>query len=427
MLAHGVWRSRRRRRVVMPRSIQMCRVIRERRGSFGDAPLAFTCWFLKGIVAFIGFLVGHAYIPRASPAGSGGLLHASRIAGAFWYAQIAEQGYSYGPFGFANAAFFPAYPLASALVHRLTGLPTEVALLLVSNASFLGALILLAGYLRARTPTETDRGVELALLAIALFPTGCFFRLGYTESTFLLLMCGTMYGLERRWPLPAVLAIAGLATATRGPGVALLGPLSVYLWNNQRAFGPRVSQIGLCLPCACWGLLSFMAFQYVVNADALAPVHAQQGWRVGPAHTVPDKLLALAALKPLFAVYDPASPTYWAAWDPHDVPFVSLCFANPIFFAGAAALTVVGAYKRWLTTAELSLVSLLLLIPYCTRADEMWMQGMGRFVAVAFPIYIVLGHVLLRLPLALRVFFFIVCGLYLGLYSALFASGYTIN
>ena len=54
------------------------------------------------------------------------------------------------------------------------------------------------------------------------------------------------------------------------------------------------------------------------------------------------------------------------------------------------------------------------------------MHGMGRFVAVAFPVYLVLGRALVHVPFATRVFAFTSAATYLVLYSALYAAGYLI-
>jgi len=321
-------------------------------------------------------------------------------------------------------------------VRAATGLPIEAALLLVSNLSLLGAFVLLACYVRRPTAgnsaqptagnTSPCRLADYTLVAMGLFPTGCFFRMGYTEATFLLLGVAAMYGIQRRWPLPAVALIVGLATAMRAAGIALLAPLAIHIWHSYPTLAARVSRLLLWLPLACWGLAGFMTFQYVQFGDPLAFVHTQRHWRIRPALDLSDKLAALATWEPVRAVYDAASPAYWKAFDRHGTPWFSLAFANPIFLLAAVALLALGRWKRWITPAETWFGALMLLIPYLSRAHEMGMGSMGRFVAVVFPLYLVLGQILTRLPAAVAASLLAISAFYLAVYSALFAAGYLI-
>jgi hypothetical protein len=133
----------------------------------------------------------------------------------------------------------------------------------------------------------------------------------------------------------------------------------------------------------------------------------------------------LASAEPVWAHYDPGSRSYWARYD--SLPaWQSLEFANPIIFVGAAVLIGLGAWRKWLTWNETLLGSLLLLIPYLTRSYEMAMAGHGRFAAVAFPIYIVLGELLARSPKWLALGVLGVFAFYKVMYTALFVAGYMI-
>ena len=406
------------------------------RGIIDDALLGAATWYLTGMVMFLGFSFGFQFLVRSHNAApsDAGFLGAFAIYDGLWYKRVVEDGYQFKLNGQSNIAFFPVYPLLARWVRAATGLPTEAALLLVSNVSFLAAFVLLARYVRARFPTAqpaagntAPRGLaDYTLVALGLFPTGCFFRMCYTEATFLLLAVAAMYGIQRRWPLPAVALIVGLATATRAAGVALLAPLAFYIWQSQPTPAARAWRLALWLPLAGWGLAGFMAFQYAQFGDPLAFAHAHGHWRIRPALELPDKLGALATLEPVRAVYDAGSPAYWKEFDRHSTPWFSLAFANPIFFLAAVALLILGAWKRWLTAAETWLGALMLLIPYLSRAHEMGMGSTGRFVAVVFPLYIVLGQIVTRLPQAVAASLLAVSAFYLAAYSAMFAAGYLI-
>lgn len=108
-------------------------------------------------------------------------------------------------------AFFPVYPLASSLVSGVTRLPVEASLLLVSHGSLIVALFMLLRYLRLRFPEGPRRVWYLSLASAAFFPTTFFFRMAYSESTFLLLAMLTLYGIVQRWHRIWVALIVGLA------------------------------------------------------------------------------------------------------------------------------------------------------------------------------------------------------------------------
>jgi hypothetical protein len=82
------------------------------------------------------------------------------------------------------------------------------------------------------------------------------------------------------------------------------------------------------------------------------------------------------------------------------------------------------AWPRRRKAYEVSLCAGLLLIPYLLRAHEMCMTGMGRFAAVVFPVYIVMGRLLAKLPWPVSAGILALCAFFLGAYSALFAAWY---
>src|SRR6478736_537173 len=84
---------------------------------------------------------------------------------ALWFERIAREGYRPDD---ASAAFFPGYPLAIRAVDLVTPVGTPGAALLVSNASFLGALIVLY----ALTAREWDTPVaRRTIVLLACFPS----------------------------------------------------------------------------------------------------------------------------------------------------------------------------------------------------------------------------------------------------------------
>ncbi len=456
-----------------------------RRGAVDVWLTALTYWYLTGIIAALGFSLGFYLLRPGAPAGT----QTRDWLGAFnwedgnWYRQIAAEGYTYRPRGRSNVAFFPVYPLLGRALIAATGIRAEAALLIVSNLSLLAVLAMLGFYARDRYHDGPDELADYALLAAALFPTGCFFRLAYTESTFLLVAILAMYAMLRRWPLWGIAFIVGAATATRPVGVALLAPLGIHVWRRtfathqpeasarkplataqlqpatpssdeaasaearpgrppprrwfaRRRFGLFGARLSMYLPLACWGLALFIVYQHRAFGEPLAFAKVQTNW--GSPVPWREKAVALAALKPIWSVYDPKSRSYWMDHDPMGIPWLSLQFANPIFFVSALALTAIGAFvpfrqtfaggarRRWLSLEEASLAAMLLLIPYMTRAHEMDMGSMGRFAAVAFPIYLVLGQLLIRVPSPLRAALLALSGCWLLIFTALYAARHAI-
>jgi hypothetical protein len=103
--------------------------------------------------------------------------------------------------------------------------------------------------------------------------------MSYTEGLFLLFAAGAFLAAEVRRPWVAGVLLA-LAALTRVPGILLLLPLLVlYItrdgWRPTRAWVPL-----LLAPLA---VALFFAYTWTLTGDPLAPLHAQDFWRLsGP-------------------------------------------------------------------------------------------------------------------------------------------------
>jgi len=396
------------------------------------------------------------------------------------YLEIASQGYSYEPDRASSVAFFPLYPMLVAAVFRGTGMPLEWAGLLVAHVLLIAAFVLLAAYASQRYARASGQLVAYAVLAFGVFPTTFFMRMSYSESTFLVLALLAMFGMERGWRPIVVVAIVGLATASRSVGVALVPVVWLYVWRRAEAgphpqplsrkrargvlnwlsrkrerggldelsrsaisepSGPhpqplsrkrergvlnRLARIACLTPVALWGLLAYMAFQYAEFGEPLAFAKTQSHWRGRPDVPWGEKALALAAWEPIWSAYMPSSPGYAGRYARELPAWCNLQMANPVFFVAAAALVGLGAAKRWLSGREILLAAGLLLIPYVTRGFDMCMASQGRFAGVVFPVYLVLGRLLCGAPPVVAVGVFALSAVYLAVYAALFAAGYVM-
>lgn len=63
------------------------------------------------------------------------------------------------------------------------------------------------------------------------------------------------------------------------------------------------------------------------------------------------------------------------------------------------------------------------MIPYATIGYEQYMQSMARYSSAAVPIYLVLGHLLCRLPAPVVVSLVGISTFFMGFYAAMFGTG----
>lgn len=356
------------------------------------------------------------------------VIDAFRMGDARAYEDIARNGYSWNgdPLARCNVAFFPVYPWVGRALSAATGMSVIGALLFTSNVAFTLSGMLLWSYLLPRSPERAPNLGWQAVLLMTVIPTGCFFRLAYSESLLLLLAVGSFFLMERRIPLPFLCFVVGLATATRAVGAALVFALAIFVLERPQGLSVRLRTLCWALPASCWGIIAWMFFQWLEFGDSLAFARAQAGWCLQPDGTTAEKWTALASGGAIWTVYDPTSPVYWAKRDPHGIAVLSMHFANPLLFVFAIVLTIVGARRGWLTRPEVAFSAAALAIPYFSRAHEMGMGSMGRFVAVVFPIYIVGGRLIRRLPPPIATAAVCVMVCLLISFSALFSSGYGI-
>lgn len=362
--------------------------------------------------------------PRHVPPAGNAVVEALSLWDAQWYLEIASQGYSYHPRRQSAVAFFPAYPVLVRAVRDVTGLPLQAAGLVVSHGFLLGALVVLWRYGRQRFSKAPARAAGFAVASLAVFPTGLFFRMAYTESLFVFLCLLVFWGMERRWP-PGVLAgIVGLATATRSVGVALVVPLAMHVWEQTRSWRQAATRLAGVLPLSAWGILGYMGFQAAAFGEPLAFVKTQQFWRMRPPLPVGEMVLVLGSWEPIWSVYLPGMPGYWREVD-RGLPLVlSYQSFNCVAFVAAAALLAAGGVKGWLSGRELALGVCLLAIPYVSAGYRFCMASQGRYVSVVFPVYLVLGQWLSRMPRLAAAGVLAVLAAYLGWFSAMLAAGY---
>ncbi len=316
-----------------------------------------------------------------------------------WFLRIAAEGYASKD---GSAAFFPLYPLAiRAGSFLLAGHPFAAALL-VSNLSFLGALVVL--YLL--TVSElSEEAARRTVLYMSLFPTSFFFFAPYSEAPFLLLAVTTFWAARRRrW---AVAGLAGaLAALTRNVGVVLAPALAV------EAVHQRVDREGSALPgllasaSVGLGALAYLGYWGARIGDWLAPVNQQVNWErtlSWPWTTLVD------GTRLAFRYLGNTNGGYW---------LIDWLIVVPMLAAGAYVLLhfrpSYGVY-----------VWGCLLAPLCFIFGDRPLMSMPRFVLPLFPLFWGIAEATLRrrIPHAAVV---AVGGVGLGLLTVLFVNWYYI-
>lgn len=381
---------------------------------------------LTSLIAVIGVIAGHELLAlptNTSLAVRGDSVSSFANWDGQWYKRIATQGYQNQEPVDRDLAFFPGYPLLGRWLSQATGLRIELALLLVSHAALLGVFVLMAAYVRQRYPDQPSVALpEFVLLALGLTPAAFFFRVAYTESLFMLLFVLALYGMERRWPLVLIALFVGATSAVRAVGVALIPGFLLYIWGqvpHTRANLFRMAPLALL---SAWGIVAYMLFQFIQFGNPLLFFKAEATFNHLPGSSIEAELFSDLTLATAWRVFDPSSVHYWERHDTLHNPLFSLSFANPLYFAAAIVLLILGIRKGWLNHVEAITAFLLLFIPYFTKGYVISMAGTARFVSAILPLYLVLGNILARLPAPLAAGCLAVSGFFLGLYSALFAA-----
>jgi Mannosyltransferase (PIG-V) len=319
-------------------------------------------------------LLGLTYlVPALSPSGGAAIKSLPTMLRA-WYSQdgaqfiyIAQHGYDQ----WWRTAFFPLFPLLEHVLAPIFGGDYGLAGLVVSNVAFLGALVIL------RDLVERDFGADTAHRAIfylAIFPTAFYFFAPYSESLYLCLSLGAFSSLrQRRWWLAG--ALGGVAALARSSAVLLLVPFAVefLLARRYRLVRWWQSLAALLIPA---GTGVYALYCQIHFHNPLAFSQAEGYWTRSLQWPGEGIVAAISALRA------------------GNGPGVTLTHLA-LNLAAIVAFLVLGAIVLWrlprsygLYTAALLIYFLLFPAAYATVA----LLGQGRFVAVLFPVFILLAQ-----------------------------------
>lgn len=279
-----------------------------------------------------------------------------------WYRGIAADGYIPPEAVVSgrqrNTAFFPVYPLTTRVAAFFTRNPF-VAGVLVSNAAFLLALLLLHDFVRDRHGEAVARRTTVLLL---FHPGSFFFSAMYTESLFLLWAVLAFYCLRHgAWAAAGV--TAALCGATRTVGLWIVPGLGLAYLESIGYALRRVRARALWLLLGGLGPLAYMAFLAGRYGNPFEFAAAQQspGWMSGMTLIPQGPIDALnmgvfvAAVILTFQVWRREAPSL-AVW---------------------STLMVATSFSRWPSMVRLSLVIFPLYI-----AAALWIQDRRIFRAL---------------------------------------------
>ena len=303
----------------------------------------------------------------------------------FWYESIVDPHPRYVPEYLSNANFFPFYSWVSWIV----SLPFR-AFHDLEHAFFIGALIVssvsfVLGLKAVDRLTTALVGRDVAVRTIwliAVFPFSFFFTAVYADALYFCLCAWSLtFALEKRW-YPAC-ALAAMAAMTRIPGLALFPALGLeYLRQNGWRIG-RARKAMVCiaiLSIAPAVIASYYEWRYGYPLEFLRA--RQVGWNraSGVAGYVRDFNYFFEA--PIFPCSGIAecvkefAPTRTLL----GVIYLTLLPASIVLTIGAARTLGVGP-TVW------ALISIALSLPN-------GFDGVGRFTAVLFPVFIALAMLL---------------------------------
>ena len=302
-----------------------------------------------------------------------------------YYVNIAKQGYPALPYA---VGYFPLYPLLIAGLSRLTGLGEATAGMLISQLSYLGAILLF--YRLARVVRDEHAFAWRAVLTLVLFPTSFFFFASYAEPLSLMFsLAGLCLVMQ---PQPRYVwggLMVGLASAARPVGW-LLNVITGVEFLRRRQYDARTF-----LKVAAGGLLAvagaalFVFYLYTITGSWTAIQDAQQRWQ-------------RRFLPPWMSLGMSLSIAFSGSQVQGDWFLYAMNWVDLLFSLYALALTGVSVWLAWKKQLPLSLavylVGALLFLLSFTGSPLVPLWGMTRWVGGLVPLHFVLGMVLARHP-----------------------------
>lgn len=328
-----------------------------------------------------------------------------------WYKQILLHGYDYknnDPAAHGPKVFFPLYPLLARSIYALTPLSPEWSMLAVTFVSLALLSAVWLRYAELRFPGEKVR-VQYALYFLLFWPLAYILRMAYTESLFMLLCALMFYGMAKRWNIGWLIIISGLACATRPTGIICALTLGVYTWR-QYASHPQRMALSVGAACiACWGLFTYMLYQWVAFGDPLFFVRQQAAWGMTP---LLDRLPQVFGFQPLWKIFtQPELHTMNG--------YLRELYKKGFWLLPVLLLLLPASLKK--LTVEERVFSFAMLAFVYVMASHNDMAGAGRYAFTVLPLFIVIAQLLPSRPSRIGFLLLAASGTLMLVYTSMFA------
>ena len=308
------------------------------------------------------------------------------------YLDIACNGY-FVKGGFDLRVFFPVYPLLVRTLSLNCTINPIIVGLLISAASFLASL-----YILARMVSQDFRFKTLLLLLF--FPTSFFFAAYYTESVFFLFVVLTFWFLSKKDFLKSSLA-AAIASATRVFGLALTPALIFEGYKYYKKTG----RFPLAVLLSPLGFIVYSAYSWLQTNNFFVAISSQEGWQRSI-----DLLAPLTTLKyTIESALNGPLPTYDS---PFVYPVILVEFATLLFIIAILYFS----YKKIEMSHWIYVLGTFLIILFGGQPSSS-----PRYALVLFPAYIFLAKKLT----GAKYIIYLICSLALFIFMAsVFLRGY---
>jgi hypothetical protein len=283
---------------------------------------------------------------------------------AFWYLDIASQGYG-GEFAESefSAGFYPLFPWVIRFCNSL-GMSVPFASLFIPSLCTCAALVLLALY------DDNRFGIE-SVTALLAFPSAFILLSAYSEGLFALLALAAFYTSRKRFYVCGCV-FAFLAGMTRINGISLVPALALLAWQHRSDRGGRCASSFLPAIGALGGQLCVATTFYIVFGSPLAYFTAKrENW--GTSVQAPWNTVWLAVGQAGRALESVGLGRLYVLLE---LPTLQLVLVT---------VAVLCARRKW-PEAVFVLSSVLLSL----SSGSLW--GLPRFVLPLFPVFLILGE-----------------------------------
>lgn len=281
-----------------------------------------------------------------------------------WYLKIALQGYQISD---GRSVFPPIYPY---LIRILSGLSGNYLLTAMAISTLAGCCAVILLYLITNDVIEEKSG-QMAVLLLLSFPTSIFFFSAYTESLFLAFSLGVFVAAKNgKFGLACILVI--LAALTRYQGIVLVLPLGLLIWKSVKSKEvSRVIFVYVIIPILSLLIFLWMRSQWL-DPTPIEKVY-EQYWesRFGfPGESILAGLLILPKSLNIL---------YFINWLDFSLLMIVILF-TPLIIKSLPP-------EYWLYQVSALFLLLLRVGPAGSP-----LQGMGRYMLLMFPFFMIISR-----------------------------------